>query len=312
MKNDEATNTAVNADIEVMAAKKPPGMWKLFWIEIKNDKLAIIGLFIVVFVVVFAYVGSAYLGTEAANVQDLWNRNNPPSWWEGGAEGHLLGTDTAGRDVFARLVIGTRNSLTLGWTVAFISIVIGIVVGIIAGFYGGHVDNIIMRIVDTWMMVPSMMFIIALVSTFDRTVPLFITFLVMFTWMGRARTVRAMALQQRNMDYVSASKTLGTRNIKIILTKVLPNMVSILTADIVLTMSTVIGIETTLTLLGFGLRPGTPSLGDLVATALNPANLANRPWLWFPAILTMFILMMCINFVGQAIARAADPRQRLV
>ena len=242
----------------------------------------------------------------------MHNRRQPPSWMEDGSPGHILGTDEGGRCMFQMLVIASRNSLVLGFSVAIISIIIGLFIGIVSGYYGGRVDNVIMRIIDTWSMIPAMMFIIALVSLLPRTLPLFITFLVMFTWMPRARTMRAMALQQRNMDYVSASKTLGTRNITIVLREVMPNMVAIIAADVVITMSTTIGIETMLTLMGFGLRPGTPSLGTIINNATNLAHLQHRWWLWLPGILVVFVISMCINFVGQAMQRAADPKQRLV
>jgi len=290
---------------------KVPSTAALFWREIRADKLAMVGLFVVTFILLFAFIGAAIITTERATQNNLHNRRHPPSW-QGGPPGHILGTDEGGRDMFEMLVVASRNSLFLGFSVAVLSIIIGIVIGIFSGFYGGHIDNVIMRIVDTWEMVPAMMFIIALVTLLPRTMPLFILLLVMFTWMGRTRVIRAMALQQRAMDYVAASKTLGTRNITIIFREVFPNMISIIAANIVITMSTVIGIETGLTLLGYGLRPGTPSLGTIIGNATNLGHLQNRWWMWFPAILMVFIISLCINFVGQAISRASDPRQRLI
>ena len=297
--------------LEIFQDKKVPSTAALYWREIKTDKFALVGAFVVVFILAFSFIGSAIITTDVATAQNLRNRLQPPSW-QGGPEGYILGTDDGGRNMFQMLVVASRNSLFLGFSVAVISIIVGVGVGIFSGFYGGHVDNVIMRITDTWSMIPGFMFIIALVNLLPRTLPLFITLLVIFGWMGRARMIRAMALQQRNMDYVSASKTLGTRNIVIIFREVFPNMVTIIAADIVLTMSTVIGIETGLTLLGFGLRPGTPSLGTVINHATNLANLQNRWWMWFPGILMVFIISLCINFVGQAMQRAADPRQRLV
>jgi len=292
--------------------RKVPSTRALFWREIKNDKLAMIGMFIVMAILVGSFIGAALITTEQATRQDLRNRRQAPSWQEGGSPGHILGTDEGGRDMFQMLVVASRNSLILGFGVAIISIIIGLIIGIFSGYYGGHVDNVVMRIIDTWMMIPSMMFIIVLVTIMPRTIPLFITFLVMFTWMGRARMIRAMALQQRNLDYVSASKTLGTRNITIIFREVFPNLVSIIAADVVITMSTTIGIETVLTLMGYGLAPGTPSLGTIINNATDLSNLQNRWWMWFPGIFMVFIISLCINFVGQAFSRAADPRQRRI
>ncbi|MCL2285453.1 MAG: ABC transporter permease subunit, partial [Firmicutes bacterium] len=133
-----------------------------------------------------------------------------------------------------------------------------------------------------------------------------------FTWMSFAGLIRIKALQQGRLDYVAASKTLGTPNIVIIFREVLPNLVSIIVSQFTLSLAGNMGIETGLTFLGFGLPFGTPSLGRLVFYARTPANLTNRLWLWLPAALLIIIMMLCINFVGQALNRAADAKKRTV
>jgi len=242
----------------------------------------------------------------------MMNVNRPPSWQEGGAEGYLLGTDNGGRNMLHLLMVASRNSLIIGIGVAIISIIIGFLIGIFSGYYGGHVDNVIMRITDTWTMVPALLFMIAMISTLDRTLLNMILLLVAFSWMGRARLIRGVTLQQRNMDYVSASKTMGTRNLVIMFREVMPNLIPVMAPDIVLTVAATIGVETGLSMLGFGLPVGTPSLGSIVNNSMVLINLQHRWWTWFPAILLIFILSLCINFVGQAIQRVADPRQRMV
>jgi len=317
MEKDQV-NTATHEDIgmEVFeSAQKPLSTIALFWREIKADKKAVVGLIIVAAIILFSIVASAVITTEAAIEINLANRREAPSWTADGRSGSglLLGADDGGRNMFHLLVVSTRNSLLLGFTVSIIGIFIGVVVGIIAGFYGGHVDNVIMRIVDTWTMLPGMMFIIALIQLFANfTMGRFIFLLVLFSWMARTRLIRSMALQQRNLDYVHASKTLGTPNIIIIFREVLPNMVSIISANIVLTLSASIGMETGLSLLGYGLPIETPSLGTIIFNATNLTNLQQRWWMWLPAIVLMFVMMLCINFVGQAVSRAADPRQRSI
>jgi peptide/nickel transport system permease protein len=139
-----------------------------------------------------------------------------------------------------------------------------------------------------------------------------ILLLVAFSWMGRARLIRSVALQQRNMEYVSASKTMGTRNLVIMFREVVPNLLPVIAPDVVLTIATTIGVETGLSMLGFGLPQSTPSLGSIINNAMVLINLQQRWWMWFPAILLIFTLTLCINFIGQAIQRVADPRQRLV
>jgi peptide/nickel transport system permease protein len=310
--NTEKSSVKVQENLEMFKAMRPLSTPALFWREIKNDRLALVGLFTITFILLFCVIYGGYVGSDAAMEIDLWNRRMPPSWQEGGMPGMLLGTDEGGRDMFKLLTVSARNSIALGWSIAVLSLLISIVVGLIAGYFGGQVDNIIMRLVDTWMLVPSTMFIIVMVTILDRTMINFIFLLTIFGWTGGARLIRALALQQRNMDYVAASKTLGTRSYKIILRKVFPNMVSIVAAQIVLTMSTIIGIEVGLTLLGFGMRPGTPSIGYLLTNAMQFSNLAHRWWMWAPTVVLLLVIMLSINFVGQAISRAADPRQRMV
>jgi peptide/nickel transport system permease protein len=162
-------------------------------------------------------------------------------------------------------------------------------------------------------MVPSTMIIIVLVSIIPKyTVPQFVLIMCVFAWTGKARLVRSLTLQQSNLDYVQASKTLGTPNLVIMLREVLPNMVSMIVVNMTLTLAGNMGLETGLTFLGFGLPFNTPSLGTLISYASVPATMATRPWQWLPAALLIFVMMLCINFVGQAINRAADAKQRNV
>ena len=308
---------ANNLEMAMEMSAKPPSTLSLFWKEIYNDKLALIGFILFFVLLISVTIGSAIITTPAVTRVNLAHSLLAPSWTAAGrahgVEGLIFGTDVGGRDVFGYLVIGARNSLFIGFSVSIISIIIGFVIGLISGFYGGHVDNVIQRIVDTWTIMPGLMFIIALITaTGNRTIWHMIMYLTIFSWMGRVRQIRARTLQQRNLDYVSASRTLGTYNLVIIYREIVPNLIPIMSANVVLTLAASVGMETGLTMLGFGLEFGTPSIGNLIAYAMEARHLQFGWWLWFPAILSMFILMLCINFVGRAVSRAADPKQRLV
>ena len=143
------------------------------------------------------------------------------------------------------------------------------------------------------------------------TVSKFIFILTAFVWIGTARLIRSKALSEGRKDYISASKTLGTSDIKIMLTELLPNISSIILVDLTLTFAGNIGIETGLTFLGYGLPPSTPSLGTLISYASKPEIISTKLWVWLPASLLILVLMLCINYVGQALKRASDARQRL-
>ena len=132
-----------------------------------------------------------------------------------------------------------------------------------------------------------------------------------FYWVGTARLIRSKALSESRRDYVHASKTMGTSDFKIIFREVLPNISSIIIVDSTLALAGNIGIETGLSFLGFGLPPSIPSLGTLVGYATDPEVLSSKLWIWLPASILILIMMLCINYVGQALKRAADARQRL-
>jgi len=297
------------SNLDVVLSTKPLNIFQLFWKELKHDHLAKVALFVLVVIFLGIYIGAPIIESQMDVMHnDLLIRNQSPE-----DSGTLLGTDSNGRFVAPLLVVSARNSLNIGLTVTAFSFVIGLIVGITAGFYGGRVDNIIMRITDTWTMLPGLMVMIAIISMAEqRTTALFIMLLTMFTWMARTRLIRAAAMQNRNLDYISASKTLGTRNSVIIVREMLPNLVDVVVANFVLTVAASIGIETGLTMLGFGLGMEHPSLGTMIASALETVNLQFRWWVWAPAAILVVTMMLCINFVGNVLQRVADPRQRRV
>ena len=298
--------------LEVYEVVKIPSLFSLTMREIVRDKLALAGSIILFLVLATVIIASPIITTDVATRIDIWNTNQPPSWVEGGAEGFLLGTEAGGRNMLYLLIISTRNSIIIGLGVAIISLLVGFIVGLIAGYYAGHVDAVIMRLVETWTMIPSLLFTIVLIRTLERNIPNMILILVIFGWTGMARMIRTITLQQRNMEFVMASKTMGTRNIVIMFREVVPNIMPVLAPMVVLGISATIGVETTLSMIGFGLPIGTPSIGTIVNSAMDFVNLQHRWWTWLPGIVVLFLVSISINFVGSAIQRVADPRQRVV
>jgi len=291
---------------EPMEKINAPSPLRVIWRELYNDKLALFCLFLFIVIVGTAFIGAAIIDAGETLNQNLSISNNPPG------DGFLLGTDIAGRPILQMLIIGARNSLIISILVAFFASVIGIVFGLVAGFYGGKVDDILMRILDFLTIIPTLMFTIVMIVLLEGTVLNFGLVLVAFAWLGTARFMRMMTLQQGAMDYVKASKTLGTRNIVIIFREVVPNIVPAMTMMLTLTVASTMGIETGLTIIGFGLPPDTPTLGIMISRALNPLAMTSRPWQWAPAALLILAMVLCINYVGQAIGRASDARRRRV
>jgi len=261
-----------------------------------------------VLTVVAVYVWAFTIDVPTARLVHLGSRDLPPSL------AHPLGTDPGGRDMLTQLILSARTSFNIAFLVTFAGVIIGMVFGLFAGFYGGHVDNILMRLLDSFQMVPPIMLIIVLVSIIPNysVLQFALIMIFVFTWIGTARLIRVKGLQQGALEYVAASKTLGTPNVVIIFREVLPNLISIIVSNFTINLAANMGIETGLTFLGFGLPHGTESLGRLVSYAAVPATMTNRMWQWLPAALLIVIMMLCINFVGQALNRAADAKKRTI
>ncbi|MED4269564.1 ABC transporter permease [Geobacillus stearothermophilus] len=301
MKAEISGPTPAGANIE-----KSPSAFSIMWREVVRDRLALVSLIILSVILLIVYGASIFLDQEEIVKVDFLAIYSPPS-----AE-HWLGTDYGGRDVFGQLIIGARNSFTIGLAITLITGAIGLVVGLVAGYFGGWIDNVIMRIIDFILVLPFLMLVIVFVAIVPKyNVLTFILIMSAFLWTGKARLIRAKTLAEREMDYVSASKTLGTPDWKIIIFQILPNLSSIIIVNLTLSLAGNIGIESGLTYLGFGLPESTPSLGTLVSYATNPDVLQNKWWVWLPASLLILVMMLCINFIGQALKRAADARQRL-
>ena len=293
---------------ELIAKEKEnnPSFAKTVWREIRHDKVALGSLVLLLLLIITAYSSPLFID------QQQLQRVNFLETWEKPSETHLLGTDDGGRDVFGQLLLGTRNSFTIGLSVTIIAGLFGLTIGLIAGFFGGWVDNVIMRIIDFLLVLPSLMFIIVfIVIVPDYSVFTFVLMMSAFAWFGKARLIRSKGLAERDLDYINASKTLGTPSWKIMFFEMFPNLSSLVIVNMTLTLAGNIGLETSLTFLGFGLPASTPSLGTLIAFATNPDVVQNKWWVWLPAALLILVMMLCINFIGQAVKRASDARQRL-
>ncbi|MEK4424369.1 ABC transporter permease [Solibacillus sp. FSL K6-1523] len=286
----------------------PPTGIQVVLREFKKDKLAmfsIVGIFALMVGILYLY----FFEIDKAAVMkiSLIDRFTEP-----GVRGYILGADEAGRDMFGQLIIGATNSISIAVGITLIANIVGITLGIIMGYYGGFIDNFFMRIIDFFVTLPTLMIIIVVITI----VPTYgiwelIYIIAAFQWMSTARLVRSKALSEARRDYISASKTMGTSDFAIMFKGLLPNLSSLLIVEVTLSFAGNVGIETGLSFLGFGLPPSTPSLGTLVAYAMNPIVLSSKWWVWLPASILILVLMLGINYVGQALRRAADAKQRL-
>ncbi len=277
--------------------------------EFRKDKVARFSLYAVVIFTLFVFIASIFIDPKALNTVDILAKYDPPSF---GNFMDWLGRDAGGRSVMGLLIVGSRNSISIGFAITIITTFVGLLVGLCMGYYGGAVDKIGMRIVDFIGILPTMLIIIAFVTIVPRyNVFSFIFIMSIFFWVGTARLVRSKALSESRRDYVSASKILGSSSLQIMFGGILPNISSIIIVDSTLALAGNIGIETSLSYLGFGLPASTPSLGTLISYASKPEIIQDKMYVWLPAALVILFLMLGINYAGRALKRASDARTRL-
>ena len=228
---------------------------------------------------------------------------------------HPFGQDEVGNDIFARVMRGTQQSIMVMVLFGFLATVIGITVGGIAGYFGGIVDNILMRLTDMFLVIPTLVFaaVLGQIAGQDPTLKTFGAaslgiLLGLVGWMGMARLVRGEFLTLREREFVDAARVAGASNRRIIFRHILPNTLGVVIVSATLTMSAAIILEANLSFLGFGILPPDISLGQIVYQ--YQGAFATRPWLfWFPAAFVVAIAL-CINFIGDGLRDAFDPRQQ--
>jgi len=220
---------------------------------------------------------------------------------------NLLGTDDQARDVLARVIYGFRLSVLFGFTLTLISSVVGIAAGAVQGFYGGLTDLLFQRFIEVWSGMPQLYLLIILGSIVTPTFWTLLAFLLAFSWMALTGVVRAEFLRGRNLDYVRAAQALGVSNAAIMARHILPNALVATLSFLPFTLSGSVTVLATLDFLGFGLPPGSPSLGELVAQGKN--NL-QAPWLGMTAFVVLGGVLTLLIFIGEAVRDAFDPRKQ--
>lgn len=219
---------------------------------------------------------------------------------------NLLGTDDQARDVLARVIYGFRLSVLFGFTLTVVSSAVGIAAGAIQGYRGGLTDLLFQRFIEIWSGMPQLYLLIILASIITPSFTILLVFLLLFSWMSLTGVVRAEFLRGRNLDYVRAARALGVSDLMVMVRHILPNAMVATLTFLPFTLSGSVTILASLDFLGFGLPPGSPSLGELVSQGKN--NL-QAPWLGITAFLVLGSLLTMLIFIGEAVRDAFDPRR---
>ncbi len=234
------------------------------------------------------------------DAQDLDDQLARPSWR------HPFGTDDLGRDVFSRILYGGRISLFVGTTVMLVALSIGVILGVIGGYYGGLSDEVICRLVDLMLSIPLFFVLLLLAARFEPSVQLLVWSLGGTSWMSVTRLVRASFLSLREKEFVESARALGARDRSVIFRHILPNCLAPIMVAATLGVADAILVESALSFLGFGIQPPTPSWGNMLEYAQEQMNSA--PWLAvFPGLM-IFVTVLCLNFLGDGLRDALDPR----
>lgn len=268
--------------------------------QLKRQKLAILGM-----IIVLIFVFCAILAP--------WIAPNDPysitSEFEAAPNGqYLLGTDQVGRDVFSRLIYAARVSLVVGFGAVTISTLIGIILGAVSGYFGGIWDVLIMRLADIFMSFPLLILIMVITSIIGPGLTKIIIILGILGWPPVARLVRGSVLSAKQVDYVKAAIILGVPSSKILYKHILPNILSPIIVQGTFGIARAITMEAALSFLGLGVNPPIPSWGNMLTDAQSLTILTSLPWLWIPPGLMIVLIVVSVNFIGDGLRDALDPK----
>jgi ABC-type dipeptide/oligopeptide/nickel transport system permease subunit len=268
-----------------------------------GDNRARFGIAVVV-IMVFAAIAAPLIATQDPLKIDLSNFLARPSG------SHLLGTDIQGRDIWARLVFGSRVSLTVGLISQGIALTLGVTLGLLAGYYGRWVDELVMRLADVTLAFPTLLLLIAMVAAFQPSMAVVFATIGVVGWAGMARLVRGQVLVVRQLEYVQAIRALGAKDIRVMLQHVLPNVIAPVVIAATLGVAGAIMAEAALSFLGLGVPAPTPSWGSMIADGRDLDQLRRAPWTSvFPG-MAIGAAVLGFNLLGDALRDALDPRQQ--
>jgi ABC-type dipeptide/oligopeptide/nickel transport system permease subunit len=292
---------ATIASLREQEMTKPRSPWRMAWMRFRRNKLAIGGLIVVLFVAYIALAVEQLVPYKpGAQTQAIWS---PPSM------DHIMGTDDLGRDVFTRLLYGTRVALAVGFIPELFIVLIGVPIGLIAGFYGGLIDDILMRITDIMYAFPGLLFVLIIVAVFSRSIFTIFIALGIASWPTMTRVVRGQVMQIKQQDFVMSARSIGAGWAGILLRHIFPNVLGSVFVLVTLGFPSNIIAESSLTFIGLGVEPSTPTWGLMVNVAY-PAVFSRPLQVLYPA-LAIASLTLAFSFVGDGVRDAFDPRTRL-
>lgn len=288
------------ADAGNVYARTP--MWRLALRSFMENRLAVVGVGLIVAFVLFSFLGPVFYRTNQSNT-DIANTFLPPG------NGHPLGTDSYGFDVLGRMMKGGQASLEIALLSALIATVIGTLWGAMAGLVGGVVDALMMRVVDVLLAIPFLFIVLIIATRFDASVLSLSLLLGAFSWLVPARLVRGEVLTLRVRDFVSAARVMGGTQWRLVSRHLVPNALGVVIVNVTFQIADALLAVAALGFLGFGLNYPKVSWGDMLSDGINYL-LSGYWWLIYPVGLCLVLVVMAFNFIGDALRDAVDVRLR--
>ncbi len=297
----------------------PLSLRKLTWLRFRRHRMAIFGSVMLILLFVYAFGGALFYSEKYANFTDTAARLQPPS------ARHPFGTDTVGRDVLARTIYGGQISLIIGLTAMMVELVVGVLIGALSGYYGGKLDALLMRFTEAVFVIPQIFLLIVMAKffggklpnitllgrTFSGSVIVVILIIGLTSWMYLARIVRAEFISLKEREFILAARATGTPAWEIIFKHILPNCMAPIIVSATLSVAAAILSESYISFLGMGVQAPTATWGNMLSGAEGYID-KGVPWLWFFPGLFIVLTVLSINFVGDGLRDALDPRSRAV
>jgi peptide/nickel transport system permease protein len=294
--------------------REPESPWRAALRRYRKHHMAVIGTLLLAFVLLFVLVGPLFYSEDYGNKTSILNKYQPPS-----AE-HPFGTDQVGRDVLTRVIYGGQISIAIAVVSVLISIFAGTVVGLTAGYFGGWVDSLLMRIVEAMLAIPALFLLLMLSNALSRTtatvnilgrelsvtVVVIVLIIGLTSWMTLSRIVRALVMSLKQQEFIMAAQSIGARDGRIIRAHILPNVLAPVIVSATLGVGAAIITESYLSFLGFGVLPPTATWGNILTRAQD--HLDSVWWLWVAPGFFIVITVLAINFIGDGLRDALDPR----
>ena len=297
----KGTNTA--AITAPAAGDRKKGLWREAWIRMRRNRSSIVGMIIMAVIILLALFANVI-----ADYDEVVIKVNMLERLQGPSLAHIFGTDELGRDLFARIIHGARISLSIGFVSELVALATGLFLGAVSGYYGNKVDNVIMRCMDVFMAIPSLLLSIAMVTAFGNGMPVLILAVAVSSVPNLSRVVRAQVMSVKGQEYVEAARALGASNFVVITKYIIPNIMSPIIVQVALDIAGAIMTISSLSYLGLGVSPPAPEWGSILSSG---QTYIRDVWhiTVFPGLM-IIITIIALNMIGDGLRDALDPKMK--